>query len=159
MLRLPLRILRGLHPPSASLGHPVEAIRLITHISLRSHTGWTPFRDIVVDTGAPISLLPSSVWSVTWLIPFGATEVGGIATRPECRIPALLAEVDCILSDGAVTLGPLRVPAYLAQTDATPTLLGISGFIARGTLHVQIEQADAYIELAAGQVPMSTGSQ
>lgn len=146
MPRLPLRILRTQHAPSVAAGFPVEAVRLVTHLSLATNVGWTKFRDVVVDTGAPISLLPSDLWKAARFRELGRTHVGGINSRAECRIPAILAEIECLLSDGTNSLGPLLIHCYLAESNQTPTLLGVSGFIARGVLHVEIENGVAWIE-------------
>lgn len=147
MSRLSLEVFRSLHPPSVAAGHPVEAVRLFTQISLSSPDGWTRFRRVVVDTGAPISLLPSTFWQTARYVARGRSEVGGVAARPECRIPATLAEVDCVLSNAPVALGPLRMYAYLAEADDAPALLGMSGFIERGTLHVCVEGQEAFLEI------------
>jgi len=43
--------------------------------------------------------------------------------------------VRCTLSDGAASIGPLEMRAYLAEQDDVPTLIGMLGFIERDTLH------------------------
>ena|SRR5437588_673714 len=147
MPRLPIEIRRGDHPPSIQVGHPVEAVRFLSQISLASLTGLTAYRRVILDSGAPISLLPSTYWRAAAYVPFGRTQVGGIAARAECRIPATLSEIHCTLSDGAAVIGPLKMYAYLAETDSAPALLGVSGFIRSGILHIGVDAAEAYLEM------------
>ena len=58
MQRLRLDILREPHPASVAAGDPVDGGRLSTDISLAGAAGWTGFRRIVVDKGAPITPAP-----------------------------------------------------------------------------------------------------
>lgn len=146
MQRLRLDILREPHLASVKAGHPVVAGRLFADISLSTDIGWTRFRRVVVDTGAPISLLPRRMWEHARFINRGRTKVGGVARRPECFIDATLAEVDCLLSDGAVGIGPLRIYAYLADSDEVAALLGFAGILDRLVLHVDVAGDGAYLE-------------
>lgn len=100
-----------------------------------------------MDTGAAVSLFPADVWQPAQFRPLGTTLVGGISARAECRIPATLAMVECVLSDGAALVGPVSIPAYLADSDEVPVLIGMSGLIERGILPVDVTANPASLEL------------
>jgi len=142
-----LRISRSVHAPSAAVGHPMTAVRVLTSVTLRTHTGWTRYRSGVVDTGAAVSLFPGPIWRDAGYEPLGRVVATGVAGPKEGGIPALLTMVECVLSDGDTITGPLRVAAYLADSDEAPLLIGMSGLIERGVLRVDASAGDASFAL------------
>ncbi len=52
-----------------------------------------------------------------------------------------------MLSDGAKSLGPIRIHAYLVETDDAPRLIGMLGFIERGVLNVDVSRRRAHIRM------------
>ncbi len=149
-MRVSCPIFQDPHPPSVEVGHPVPAGRLFAQLSLRTDTGWAPFRAVVVDTGAPITLLPKRLWEHATFFSRGRAKIGGLTRRPECLIDATLAEVDCLISDGAVAIGPLRIHAYLADSDEVAALLGFAGILNRLVLHIDAAGEGAYFESRSG---------
>src|SRR5262245_38759313 len=115
MRRINLTIVRNDHPPALAIGHRLPGVRLVAIVSLATADGWTGFDPAVIDTGAPVCLFPPAIWSRADHHVLGRVHLGGITRRPECQIPALLAELRCILSDGTRSLQPLRIRAYLAE--------------------------------------------
>ncbi len=146
MNRISLDILRGPHPASFAAGHPVQAVRVFADLSLATANGWTSFQAVVVDTGAAVSLLPRRYWAQSTFLSRGRAKVGGVSRRLECLIDATLAEVECLIADGTVTLGPFRAHAYMADSDDVPALLGFAGLLDRLVLHVDVAADEAYIE-------------
>ncbi len=113
MPRIDLRIVRSDHGPALSIGRQVSAVRLVADISVATDTGWTHFEPAVVDTGAPVSVLPRALWQHARYRSFGHVKIGGLARSEECQLPAILDEIDCSLSDGVHVVGPnpdARVP-------------------------------------------------
>lgn len=147
MPRINLPIVRGHHAPALAIGHRVAAIRVFAEISVATPTGWSLFEPAVVDIGAPISVLPPSIWKQSHHTALGRVTIGGIARREECQIPAILAEINCMLSDGQQTLGPLRMHAYLAEVVNAPTLIGILGFLERGVLCVDFPKNRGFLQM------------
>jgi hypothetical protein len=140
MPRISLGLVRGTHQLSLALGHPVPAVRLFTTLSLQTPAGWTPYHRVIVDTGAPISLFTPEMWKDTDYVSYGEGKVGGLVAREECRVPVMLARVNCVLSDGRNSIGPLEIYALLARTNRVPALLGVSGFLERNVLSVNIHK-------------------
>lgn len=147
MPRIELGTWRTPHEPAASIGRPLPAIRLGCALSIATNTGWNPFRWAVIDTGAPISLLPPLFWRNSQHITLDRVTIGGVSKRQECRIPAILAEIECTLSDRQHSLGPIRMHAYLAEPEDAPVLIGVLGFIERGLLRVDLSNNRASLRM------------
>jgi hypothetical protein len=149
MAQIKLMIARSIHAPSAAIGCPLTAIRLMAGVSLRHASGWTRYVRGVVDTGAAVSLFPAHVWRTAAVQVLGSVRVGGIVARDECRTPARLAVAECLLTDGLASTGPVRVHAYLADSNQVPSLIGVSGLIERGVLHSDVSTENAYLQMPA----------
>lgn len=147
MPQIRLRIIRGSHPPAAAIGHRLTAIRLFADVSVVTNSGWSLYRPAVIDTGAPVSLFPPSIWKDARRKELGRVRVGGLARRPECQIPAILAEIECTLSDGRRALGPIRTHAYLVETEDAPRLIGMLGFIERGVMRLDLSKDRALLRM------------
>jgi hypothetical protein len=129
------------------IGQRVIATRLSAQIALATASGWTIPRPAVIDTGAGTSVIPPVIWKQSRFVDLGRVRIGGINKRKECQIPAILAEIECILSDDQSVLGPLRMHAYLAEPEDAPRLIGILGFIERGVLRVELSKNRASLRM------------
>ncbi len=146
MARISLDIYRAPHQTSLAIGYQLTAVRILTNISLPTQSGWGPYHPAIVDTGAPISMFPMHVWQHGAFTEIGHVMAGGVVQRDECRIPAKLARIECLLSDGKESLGPLLIHAYLAESYQAPTLLGIAGVLESNSLRVNVGKNAAWIE-------------
>ncbi len=146
MARIRLDIFRGPHPPAAQIGYSLNAIRITARVALRTAGGWTTFQHGIVDTGAPVSLIPRELWRPAEQQIIGDIRVGGLVPLDSCRVPARLARVSCVLSDGTTLIGPFNIHAYLAESDEVPLLLGVSDLIESGTLLVRMGHGEATFE-------------
>lgn len=54
--------------------------------------------------------------------------------------------VESVLSDGAALVGPVRMPAYLADSNEVPILIGMAGLIERGLLHADMSSGECSFE-------------
>ena len=146
MARIRLELFRGPHGPTATLVPGLAAIRLVAQTRLIVDGAARGFHHCVVDTGAALSLFPARLWSGGTVVPLGRTRIGGLVARDDCRIEVLVAEVQCVLSDGTSTIGPLTTIAYLSDSNEVPALLGIASMIELCDLHVSIRNNQAYLE-------------
>lgn len=146
MPRVNLEILRGPYQPALAGGIQLDSCRLLTDLSLRCPSGWTPFRPGVIDTGAPLSLFPRRVWQSAETRPLGRLRVGGIARKPECMFDVTLAVVVLAIRDQVSQLGPIDAHALLSDSDDVPTLLGMRGVITDLILHTNVSDGIAYLE-------------
>lgn len=146
MTRLNLHVLSGPHRASLAIGYRLDAVRLLTQLSLRTSSSRTSFSPVIVDTGAAVSLLPSDVWRGAAFQSIGRIRLSGVVAHPACQVEANLAQVDCFLSDGTAKIGPLTIHACLADSDRVPALLGVSGILDQVRLVVDLSQRTAFIE-------------
>ena len=105
-------------------------IRLMGWISFKTYTGMSEPQEAIIDTGAPTSLIPFSMWKELPIIRITTHKVQGINPKPECAIPIIIGKVKCILLDetGNQTK-ETDIHAYLALTDAVPLILGFTDLL------------------------------
>jgi hypothetical protein len=77
---------------------------------------------------------------------FVAVRATGVASRPECTIPATLATVECVLMNGRDRLGPLTIHAMPADTDRVARLLGMPVILDRLRLFTDLSADIAFLE-------------
>lgn len=156
MRRLQLAIDRSRHEPSAAIGHESTLVRIVVQAALRFPEDTPRFRDAIVDTGAPFSVFPLRMWRDKPVETLGVVRIGGVVRPASNRMEALLANVECVLSDGPSWIGPMRIRAYLSQTDEVPLLIGVSGILERLRLVIDLPRSQAFLEEQAA--PVATGA-
>lgn len=124
-----------------------EIIRLKSFIQLKTQNGWSKPYDAIVDTGAPCSLIPSSIWKEVKHILIADHKVQGISRNPKCRIPAKIGKVTCILSDedGNQTK-ELEIYSFLALTGEVPLILGFKNLLSEFSVYFDYHKLEAYIK-------------
>jgi hypothetical protein len=115
---------------------------------VRQEGGVTAACPAVVDTGAPASVLPRDVWEgVDRRVLVDGVPLVGISKRKACEIPASLALVEAQLVDA--TGGVSRFysfPAFLAQTDDVPLVLGFADLLCKFDCHFSFEKREAWVD-------------
>lgn len=123
-------------------------IRLKCGIQFKTSFGWSEPYSGIIDTGAHISAIPSSVWKegVAYRKK-GRYLLYGLSKKEECALPGEIAEVTLILVDEAGNqIGELPLTVFLAETDQIPLILGFSGLLDNVSLHFDYKQNLAYVE-------------
>jgi hypothetical protein len=126
----------------------IFAIRLMCRMSFHTPNGFTDPYPAIVDTGAPISLIPLQIWK-GWSIEADAirdSTIRGVVPLKECRLAVTLAEVKCKLAGVEAESDLLLVKAHLAPSDAVPLILGFKDLLDRMPLHVDYQTGEASIE-------------
>ena len=100
----------------------------------------------ILDTGAPVSIIPRSLWSQTHVRRLKSFPLQGLVARKECAIEVTAGILSAILQDqhGRQLRRSFRV--YLAHTDDVPLLLGMQDFLEDGTLHLDLKSSVAWLE-------------
>lgn len=125
----------------------LEVIRLLASVQFKTPAGWSKPYDAIVDTGAPISLLPKFIWEKLARVELADHEVFGIAGKPECSIPVKIGKVTCFLEDDAGhRTKEIEIYAYLAQTDEVSLILGFKELLAKLVLYCDYRRQLAYVE-------------
>jgi len=111
----------------------LTVIRLKGLVSFLQQDGkWSKLHAAIIDTGAHTSVLPEKIWKVAERKVILDYELRGINPRPECAIPAQLAEITCTLYDSSGNHSDdLLVPSLLAQSNEVPLILGFAGLLCK----------------------------
>ncbi|MBI3921685.1 MAG: hypothetical protein HY318_09730 [Armatimonadetes bacterium] len=128
---------------------PLTVIRLRTRTELRQSGGsYTRPLKAILDTGAPLSVLPRSLWqTLDTEIHVAQATFGGISQRKECQIPCAIGTVHLRLCDEAGNVSRVHdVPAFLAKTDRVPLILGFASLMEDLTIHFDYQKPEAWAE-------------
>ncbi|MDI6795073.1 MAG: hypothetical protein QME81_19765, partial [bacterium] len=105
-------------------GVRVEIIRLLAKAEFKAKDGWTDPYIAIVDTGAPLSLIPQSIWEGCEVEILAEHSLKGVVPRKECVLPVSVGEVSLRIVDEENMSRELVVKAYLSRTDRVPLILG-----------------------------------
>ncbi|MBI1742897.1 hypothetical protein HYR54_07495 [Candidatus Acetothermia bacterium] len=146
-MRVKLFFTVGRNPKLEKKVKGIEIIRLKCWVQFKKTQGWTdPYRALV-DTGAPISLIPFSLWDASEHKVLADHSVSGVVPKPECSIPIKVGTLSCKLVD---TEGheskEMEIHAYFALNDDVPLILGFKDVLARFPHFFDYPQRDAYLE-------------
>lgn len=116
-----------------SEGIKFNLIRLLADIDFKTLNGWSPKYQAIVDTGSPANIIPKFIWSqaVNRLILAKKFSLGGIG---EGKVDGYLGEVTVRVSHRKKSSPPLKLRAFLLETDATPFIMGFEDFLRVGKL-------------------------
>lgn len=125
----------------------IFAIRLLCDVTFKaSELGYTEIYPAVVDTGAPISLIPMRIWQQCEAKRIRDSVIRGVVPHEECSLPVTLAEVTCRLLDQESQTGDLVIKAHLAPTDAVPLIIGFRDLLEYMKLYADCRQGAAYLQ-------------
>ena len=123
-------------------------LRLLCRVRLHTLAETTLVRSAIVDTGAPLCLIPSDLWEQVRTQRFEAARIGGLMTRKDCAIPGRLGILSMALLDPQGHQHSLTVRAFLAQTTEVPLILGFQDCLEKATAHVSFPHNEAWLEFA-----------
>jgi len=128
-----LRLYEILDPDLLDEGVRLRLIRLICHLRFTAPAGWSEVERAIIDTGAPVAMIPWSIWNhiAVRLLSGRVVNIYGISANGQeySFVPARLGEVTCVLLDQTRVSPPLRLKAYLMPDDATPLVLGFEDLL------------------------------
>jgi len=126
----------------------IFAIRLMCRMSFKTQNGFTDPYPAIVDTGAPISLIPLQIWRGCGIEAEAIRDsiIRGVVPLEECQLAVTLAEVKCKLVGAQNESGILSVKAHLAPSDVVPLILGFKNLLDRVPLHADYQRGEAFIE-------------
>jgi hypothetical protein len=129
----------------------ILAIRLMCRMSFQTQNGFTDPYPAIVDTGAPISLIPLQIWRGCGIEAetIRDSTIRGVVPLEECQLAVTLAEVKCKVVGTQHESDILSVKAHLASTDAVPLILGFKNLLDRVPLHVDYQKSEAFIEVGS----------
>ena len=122
--------------------------RLFCTVQFETPAKATFVQPAIVDTGAPLCLIPSDIWGRVRTQQFEATRIGGLFSRRECAVPARLGILAMTLLDPQGRRHRLTVRAFLAQTTDVPLILGFQDCLEKAILHVDAPHRQARLDFA-----------
>lgn len=140
-----LEVRRFLDLEAFDHGLQVFSFRLLTWAQFKCSEGWTSRMPALIDTGAPFSVLPKSLWMCIESEARFTTSLRGLVPLPFAVLKASLGRVTCLVSDPKSSAPPLSVWALLAEGEV-PLVLGCAGFLERATLLIDGPRRRASLE-------------
>ena len=145
-MRIRLEIQRTLDLKVSRPSRRLFLYRLTTRIRFRHTSGWSDYHTAIVDTGAPYSLIPLSLWPALQVERLCELPVRGLVPGRHAELDATLAKVSGQLLDASHRSRPLSLWAMLADTDQVPLILGWSGCLDRAKLVLDSPRRLAWLE-------------
>ena len=125
-------------------GFEVWLRRVMVLVCFKTQDGWTQPYEAIVDTGAPLSILPVQIWEKIERKDLHPHEVSGIV--PGVSIPVQAAEISACLMDPTHTTPAFRFKAYLSQEKHIPLILGFDGILSHSVMHLDAARNQGYLE-------------
>lgn len=141
-----LEVRRFLDLEALEHGIKLFSFRLWTRVQFQRPGGWTFVLPALIDTGAPFSVLPSTLWTAIESRGGFATTLRGVVPLQSAMLKASMAHITCIVSDLKTRSLPLKCWALLAEGDV-PLVLGCAGVLDRVKLIVDAPHNVASLQL------------
>ena len=124
-----------------------EFVRLFCSVRFKTKDGWDDAVDAIIDTGAPVSLIPFDVWSNAKTELLAEHEVYGINPSKECRIPVKVGKIKGVLVDEEENQsGEIEMLSYLALTTKIPVILGFKDLLTEFKICLDYSENEAFLE-------------
>ncbi len=123
-----------------------KGIRLLTVVQFRTIETWSDPQIAIVDTGAPISLVPPKIWTKCSINTLGETELRGVIPKKECIMSVKVAKICLRLLDPEYVTEEIETKAYLAHTDNIPLVVGFEKLLSEFNVFFSYCSQNAFIE-------------
>lgn len=129
--RISLQFRKTLDVASLDKGFEVWLRRVMTLVSFQTRGGWTRPYETIVDTGAPLSILPAQIWNQIGRKMLFEHDISGIV--PGASLHVQCAEITACLVDASRVSRPIRFKAYLSREEHISRVLSaIDAFAGKG---------------------------
>lgn len=123
-----------------------KGIRLLGIIQFLSHNSWNDPEYAIIDTGAPISLVPQYLWENSAISVMGDTELRGVIQKKECILPVKVAKIILRLMDIKYLTKEIEIKAYLAPNDNVPLIIGFEDLLSEFDIFFSYSSQEAFIK-------------
>jgi hypothetical protein len=145
-LRVKLDVRRTLDLEGVERGQTIFTYRCFARLRFQQPDGWSDERFAILDTGAPFSVIPATVWEPLTVRPLFRTQLRGVVPSETARLPARLARLTSVLTDEHGVSPTLELHALLVEAPNVPLILGWSGCLDRARLVVDAPRRRAWLE-------------
>lgn len=112
-IRIKLQYTKALNLELIEKGIEIWARRLTSQVCFKTKSGWTQPYEAIVDTGAPVSIIPPPISEEIVKDILTDYAISGIVPHEELKLPVKVADVWCALMDKDKTSKTLKIKAYL----------------------------------------------
>lgn len=123
-------------------------IRILCDIVFRSYNQSDEKLMIaVVDTGAPMSLIPRFIWSKCFTkIIQEESYLSGIIPGPAHMMKTKIGIISAELSDKSGHNHPVSFCAHLAPINRMPIILGMQDILEKAVVHIDVKSSNNWLE-------------
>ena len=121
--------------------------RITIQVVFKKQKGFSQPYESIVDTGAPVSIIPPSIWEECEKEIIGGYKIQGLVPKKGAYIDVKIANIYCVLLDEHKTTDILPIKAYLSLEPKVPLVLGFESFLSKGKLYSDCKTKDGYIEI------------
>lgn len=146
MPAIQLEIQRTLDLEAFERGDTLWIYRCFARLRFKKSSGWSDERFAILDTGAPFSIIPVTVWETLIIKELSPAHLQGVIPKATAILPAQLAQVSCVLVDKENISPPLGIVALLVDVPDVPLILGWSGCLDKAKLTVDGPRHKAQLE-------------
>ena len=143
-IRLALTVKRL--PDLELIDHGFWLQRVLCDLRFLSSDGLTDPYPAIVDTGAPTSIIPRSLWSRTTVRRLKSFPLQGLVARKECAVSVTAGIISAVLQDAHGRQLRRTSRAYLAEHDEVPLILGMQDLLAEAKLFLDLKAQAAWLE-------------
>lgn len=123
----------------------LRGLRLFTVIQFQTSTDWSELIPAIIDTGAPVSVIPRKIWETSIIQELMPYSISGLVPNPECSLPVTIGHLTCRLLDEENITPPIPFKAYLAHTDKVPVILGFADMLERFHISIDFQKNNAFL--------------
>lgn len=121
--------------------------RITVQIAFKKSSGWTQPYEAIIDTGAPVSIIPPAIWQETEIEILGDYKIQGIVPKKDAHLSVKVANIFCVLMDEKNATDTIKIKAYLSLEERAPLVLGFENIISKSRLYIDAENSLGYIEI------------
>ncbi|MDP3723178.1 MAG: hypothetical protein Q8R91_06770 [Candidatus Omnitrophota bacterium] len=121
-------------------------VRVLCDVRFPLRQGLSDPYPAIIDTGAPTSIIPLSLWSQTHVRRLKPFLLQGLVARKECAISVTAGIIGAVLEDLQGRQLRRSFRTYLAQTDEVPLILGMQDMLEDGKVFLDLKAQTAWLE-------------
>lgn len=123
-----------------------QTIRVEGLVSFKTSKGWTDPEIALLDTGAPISVIPYPLWKDIFYTKIADYEIQGIVPKKECKIPAIIAEISCFICDkNGNETREIKTNAFLVKSEKVPLIIGFRNLLSKLKVCFDFDENSAFL--------------
>lgn len=122
--------------------------RITVQVSFKKSHGWSRPYEAIIDTGAPVSIIPPAIWQeIEKEILHEEHKIQGIVPDKDSYLCVKIANIFCVLMDEKNMTEILKIKAYLPAETKAPFVLGFENVLSKGKLCIDSKDNEAYLEI------------